>query len=301
MKMKETERLNYDGQRIDSDGIEQKAFTSKSSNVCLFDTSVDYSNATHIHKCVDLKIQNLASTPICVYHPSVDVYVSKNIISQGSWEGVLILEVVKILQDNPRLSFLDLGCNVGIYTLAVAKFGRKVTALDANRKNLEMVATSLVKGNLTENVRLIWNALSDKVETVRFKHRVGNIGALQMVSGMAPINDSRGEESSKAIVLDDLVPLLRKQSLIIKMDIEAFELKAMSGGKKFFNEIDVQFLLMEWVYHRQTDDGARIIQFMIEREFIPVIPLQRLVPLQVENRKTWPDDIMWIKSSKQVS
>ncbi|KAH3888958.1 hypothetical protein DPMN_013003 [Dreissena polymorpha] len=200
---------------------------SESSKVRVFDTSVDYSNAEQIYKCVNLKTEKLASTPICVYDPSVDNVVSSNIIRLGSWEADLILNVVKLLQDNPSLSFLGIGCNVGVYTLAVAKFGRRVTALDANRKNLEMVATSLVKGNLTGNVRLTWNAISDQEETVRFNHRKGNIGALQMISGKGPINDSRGDKSSKAIVLDNLVPLFRQQSLVIKMDIETFELKAL--------------------------------------------------------------------------
>ncbi|KAH3723780.1 hypothetical protein DPMN_049574 [Dreissena polymorpha] len=268
---------------------------SESSNVRVFDTSVDYSNAKQIFKCVDLRIEYLATTPICVYDPMTDIYVSKDIISKGSFEGDYIKEVVTILQDNLSLSFLDIGCNVGVFTLAVAKFGREVIALDANRKNLEMVATSLVKGNLTGKVKLIWNALSDRVEAVRFKHKEGNIGALQMESGINATNDSRDEESSMAIVLDDLVPLLRKQSVFVKMDIESYEYKAMSGGKKFFEEVDVRFLLMEWDFHRTSVEGSRIIQFMTERRFKPVLPLQRLVPLKVENRNAWPNEIMWIR------
>ncbi|KAH3883283.1 hypothetical protein DPMN_007238 [Dreissena polymorpha] len=273
---------------------------SDASNFRVFDTSVDYSNAEQIYKCVNLTIEKLASTPICVYDPAIDIWVSGYIISKGNFEGDLILELVKILQDNPSLTFLDIGCNVGVYTLAVAKFGRQVTAVDANRKNLEMVATSLVKGNLTEKVKLIWNAISDKEETVGLNHWKGNVGGLQMISGIGPINDSSGYESSKAIVLDNLVPIFRKKSLVIKMDIEKFELKAMLGGKKFFEEVDVRFLLMEWVHHAWTDVGGKIIQFMMEREYIPVMPLQRLVRLQAENRTTWPNDIMWIKNSNKV-
>ncbi|XP_052265254.1 uncharacterized protein LOC127867820 isoform X1 [Dreissena polymorpha] len=268
---------------------------SESSNVRVFDTSVDYSNSKQIFKCVDMRIEHLATTPICVYDPTTDIFVSKDIISKGSFEGDYIKEVVKILQDNLSLSFVDIGCNVGVYTLAVAKFGREVIALDANRKNLEMVATSLVKGNLTGKVTLIWNALSDRVEALGFKHKEGNIGALQMESGIRATNDSRGDESSMAIVLDDLVPLLRKRSLFVKMDIESYEYKAMSGGKKFFEEVDVRFLLMEWDFHRTSVEGSRIIQFMTERRFRPVLPLQRLVSLNVENRNTWPNEIMWIR------
>ncbi|KAH3868562.1 hypothetical protein DPMN_031711 [Dreissena polymorpha] len=103
--------------------------------------------------------------------------------------------------------------------LAVAKFGQEVNALETNRTNQEMVATSLAKGNLTGKVILIWNAFSDMIEAVRFKHKDGNIGALQIESGISATHDSRGDESSMAIVLDDLVPLFRKRSLFVQMDI----------------------------------------------------------------------------------
>ncbi|KAH3888959.1 hypothetical protein DPMN_013004 [Dreissena polymorpha] len=58
---------------------------------------------------------------------------------------------------------------------------------------------------------------------------------------------------------------------------------------------------MEWEQHAGTDVGGKIIQFMMEREYIPVMPLQRLVRLQAENRTTWPNDIMRIKNPNKVS
>ncbi|KAH3721062.1 uncharacterized protein LOC127855584 [Dreissena polymorpha] len=265
------------------------------NEVRVFNTSIDYSSAKQIHKCVDMKINTLEITPICVYDPEVDLFVSKYIINEGSWEGALILEVVSILRGDPNLEFFDFGCNVGVYTLAIAKFGRRVTALDANQKNLEMLTTSLQMGNLTGMVTLIWNALSDKKELVGFKERETNVGALQMVSGVMNNSIVTDENSSMAIALDDLMPMLRNRPVVIKMDIEAFELKAMIGGKKFFDKVDVKFLLMEWVHHKDSDDGARIIQFLTCRGFKPSNPLERSVTLKIDNRKSWPEDVLWIK------
>ncbi|KAH3772690.1 uncharacterized protein LOC127846553 [Dreissena polymorpha] len=270
------------------------------NEVRVFNTSMDFSSAKQIHKCVFLKVNTLESTPICVYDPEVDLFVSKYIINVGSWEKDLILEVVSILRGDPSLEFLDFGCNIGVYTLAVAKFGRRVTAIDANRKNLEMLTTSLQMGNLTGMVTLIWNALSDKIELVGFKERETNVGALQMISGVMNNSIFTDENSSIAIALDDLMPLLRNRSVIIKMDIEAFELKAMIGGKKFFEEVDVKFLLMEWVHHKDSDDGARIIQFLTCRGFQPFNPIVRSVSLKIEDRKSWPEDVLWIKDLNWV-
>ncbi|KAH3721079.1 hypothetical protein DPMN_063994 [Dreissena polymorpha] len=213
--------------------------------VRVFDTSVDYSSAKQIHKCVALRIPSVKNIPICVYDPAIDIHVSRTIIANGNWEVANIQKVLSILQNDPRLVFLDLGCNVGVYTIAVAKFGRPVTALDANRKNLEMLTTSLQKGNITGMVMLIWNALSDKAETVGFKEDNRNIGGLQMVSGVTNTTLLGDSNSSVAIVLDDLVPLFRNKSVFIKMDIETYDLKAIMGGKKFFEQVDVKYMFMD--------------------------------------------------------
>ncbi|KAH3721106.1 hypothetical protein DPMN_064022 [Dreissena polymorpha] len=278
-----------------TDKYKHTCLASFSNCVRIFDTSVDYSQVKQIHKCVALRIPSLANTPICVYDPKIDIYVSKSIITGGNWEGGNILTVIEILRRNPNLLFLDLGCNVGVYTLSIAKTGRKVIALDANRKNLEMLTTSLRKGNLTNMVTLIWNALSDKAETVGFKEDLRNIGGLQMLSGVSDADAVSEEKSSVSIVLDDLVPMFRNKSLFIKMDIETYELKAMLGGKIFFKEVDIKFLFMEWFHHKDNDVGTRIIQFMTERGYKPFNPLQTSFPLQIENRKSWSGDIVWIK------
>ena len=76
-----------------------------SNCVRIFDTSVDYSQVKQIHKCVALRIPSLANTPICVYDPKIDIYVSKSIITGGNWEGGNILTVIEILRRNPNLLF----------------------------------------------------------------------------------------------------------------------------------------------------------------------------------------------------
>ncbi|KAH3721122.1 hypothetical protein DPMN_064039 [Dreissena polymorpha] len=285
--------------------VVQKSVIITSSRSCMpgydncvrvFDTSVDYSSAKQIHKCVALRIPSVKNTPICVYDPAIDIHVSRTIIANGNWEVGNIQKVLSILQNDPRLVFLDLGCNVGVYTLAVAKFGRLVTALDANRKNLEMLTTSLQKGNITGMVMLIWNALSDKAETVGFKEDNRNIGGLQMVSGVSNTTVLGDSNSSVAILLDDLVPLFRNKSVFIKMDIETYELKAMMGGKKFFEQVDVKYLFMEWFHHKNSEVGSKIIQFMTEKKYTPYNPLTS-EPLKIRNRMSWSVDIIWIKNT----
>ncbi|KAH3849199.1 hypothetical protein DPMN_091595 [Dreissena polymorpha] len=300
----------YNSNAIES---ETTPVTAKHRNGCLkemkncirvFNTSVDYSSAKQIYKCVELRVPSQENTPICVYDPAIDKYVSKYILSTGSWEYVYVQTVLDILTLHPNLEFLDLGCNVGVFTVSIAKTGRRVTALDANRKNLEMLTTSLKMGKLTKMVTVIWNALSDKPETVQFKEDKENVGGLQMVSDINDTSNVNDDNGSIAIVLDDLIPMFGNKSVFIKMDIETYELKAMLGGKNFFEEVDVKFLFMEWFHHRHTAIGLQIIQFMTERGYSPYGPSDKFMarPLQTNHRKNWPLDIIWMKDlNKQPS
>ena len=55
--------------------------------------------------------------------------------------------------------FIDIGSNIGSYTLPVASMGRKVVAVDMMEDNLGYIKTSLIKSNLTQYVELVHNAV----------------------------------------------------------------------------------------------------------------------------------------------
>ncbi|KAH3721091.1 hypothetical protein DPMN_064006 [Dreissena polymorpha] len=196
------------------------------------------------------------------------------------------------------MEFLDLGCNIGVYTISVATLGRRVTALDANRKNLEMLLTSLQIGNLTRNVTMLWNALSDKSEVVNLKEDAGNVGGMAIVSGQELAPDF--ENSTIAVTLDDLEVMFRKKKLLIKMDIERYEMKALLGAKRFFEYVNIRYLIMEWMHHAETDTGLEIIQFLSARGFVPYAPNDRTRPLQQETRNKWPNDILWKQTDSGI-
>ena len=66
-----------------------------------------------------------------------------------------------MLRDQPDLLFLDIGCNIGTYTIAMAHLGRTVVAVDALIDNLQLLNKSLLLGNFQKYVTLNWNAVSD--------------------------------------------------------------------------------------------------------------------------------------------
>ncbi|KAH3721088.1 hypothetical protein DPMN_064003 [Dreissena polymorpha] len=253
-----------------------------------------------IKLCVDLKVPGSKVTPICIYDPKhVDIYVSGELANTGIWEGHLIKVVHEILIHNPAMEFMDIGCNVGVYTIAVSHWGRRVVAIDANRRNLELLLTSLEMGKLTQNVTLLWNALSDKAETMSLRLDLAvadkNIGGSHVDGN----NSTMVNNIVYAVMLDDLVGYFAKQPLFIKIDIEASEWKALMGGKHFFKSVDIKYMLMEWMHYKThyLHEGDLIVNFLTDRSFKPFDPQNRTIALETKDSHTsWPVDVLWIKN-----
>ena len=55
--------------------------------------------------------------------------------------------------------FLDIGSNIGMFSLSVAAMNRSVVAVDADPVNLAFIRESLSLGSFSKNVRTINNAV----------------------------------------------------------------------------------------------------------------------------------------------
>lgn len=257
-----------------------------------FKESAKQRNSISSNQCLLLKTMH-GSSPICIHNPEVDEIISSVISKTGSWEPNYLYAIGTVLNLNNEMKFLDLGCNIGVYTILAAQLRHKVIALDPNRANLRLLTKALNLGGLKDKVTLLWNAISDVRGNVTLTDIIGNVGATFVDTDNSQNVDS--EHKAFAITLDDLIPLFTDKPLFIKMDIETYELKALQGGENFFKEVDVQYILMEWLYHRQYDTGKYIITFMNEQGLYPHVNAHHNTKLENENYRSWPGNVLWIK------
>ncbi|KAK3577538.1 hypothetical protein CHS0354_026503, partial [Potamilus streckersoni] len=203
-------------------------------------------------ECVLLNTLN-GTTPICIYDPRNDGMISSYVKDYGTWEQDLLNATGSVLLRNPELSFFDLGCNIGVYTLFVAKLGRYVVAVDSVWTSLSLLHKSVKLGNFQNRIALIWNAVSDVYENVTMDIPPSNFGGAHMVR-----KDSRNSSDLtnlvETVTLSDFTELFKSKKVFMKMDIEGYELRALRGGRDFFEEVDVRYILMEWVHHRYNDN-----------------------------------------------
>ena len=247
-------------------------------------------------KCVSLRTRK-GTTPVCIYDAVDDHYISKSLSTSGGWETGFVNGIINLLKAHKDAEFLDLGCNIGAYTLSAAKLGFQTMAVDAVLENLQKLYKSVVLGKLQDKVTIIWNAISDdysKVGLTKYKGNVGGTAIRNLTMNEGKITNS---SITQTIRLDDLTPLFKGKRLVIKMDIETQEYNALKGAGSFFESVDVLAIQMEIYSHLNGPIGPKIIEYLRAKKYKPFgdTKKQKLLDPGNMNKKTWPGDVYFMK------
>lgn len=238
-----------------------------------------------------------------IHDPKTDKHVSGTLSRGHTWEGNLVNIIISALEKSKDTAFVDIGANLGIYSLAAAKLGVKVIAIEPLKINVQRVCSSVRVGNYSQNVTIIKSALSDVYQNVTLGVDVNNIGGSFVIQGQNPskvrASAVRGKypDVVKTAKLDDVLQLpgFDFKRAIIKMDVEGYENKVLKGGTTFFNKVDVPVVLMEWAFHKTSASGKEIIRFFETRNYTAYDP-GKSVKLHSKLCHLWPFDIFWTKT-----
>ena len=251
------------------------------------------------HQCVNVRNAKGTTMPICVYPAATDKWVSANIVKGNLWESDLVSKMTNYIklekQKQPDIEFLDLGSNIGCYSLYVAQEGIPVTAIDPLHSNMELISKSIILGKLQDRMKLIWNAVADHHNIVKFIPDTNNVGGTR-ITDIKPADNAAVMDVARAITFDDLLPLFRGKHIAMKIDIEESEYPALLGGEAFFQEVDVKVVQMEFMWHKKGKDGPKILEFFSRKGFQPFSTLQKSMPLHSIRMPEWPNDVYFMKS-----
>ena len=115
---------------------------------------------------------------MCLYNVHEDQYVSGSIHKFGNWEGHIVTEMIKTLQQFENSTLLDIGGNIGYYTLAAASAGYPVNVFEPVPLNAAMIQQSIQRNNF-KNVKLHTTALSDTIGELGMGTSVSNQGGVK--------------------------------------------------------------------------------------------------------------------------
>lgn len=117
---------------------------------------------------------------------------------------------------------VDVGANIGYYTLLAARRVKKVYAIEPDKKCFEILKKNVVENNL-KNVVLINKAASNKKENKFLERDKENQG-----------NSKISSENGEIITADTLDNILKNEQKIevIKIDTQGWETQVIEGAKK---------------------------------------------------------------------
>ncbi len=185
-----------------------------------------------------------------------DYAVSASVINHGAYEP----HMVAFLKEHVRkgMNVVDIGANVGVFSMLAASQGAKIFAFEPNTENCRLILMSAAENGF--DVKLFPLALSDEAGALFFTPHIGSNG------GLLP---SRIETLSNpncivvpAMPLDDLV---FEKVDFIKADVEGAEYLALKGGEKIIREykpiITIE-LSMEMIRRVSGIDGIDFIRWI---------------------------------------
>ena len=168
----------------------------------------------------------------------------------------------------PGESFLDVGANVGLYSLYAARKGHKVSAIEPLSENFFILQRN-ININKLDNIVAYCLCLynQNKIETLKVRNvEFGqaqnsfdeNIGAFDETY------DFSYQQGVLGVTLDYLV----EQTFIpnhIKIDVDGHELKVLQGGEKSLLNQKVKSILIEM--NEESDKYQPICDFIEQRGF----------------------------------
>jgi FkbM family methyltransferase len=147
-------------------------------------------------------------------------------IFRGEYENHLFKFFSNMLK--PGMVFMDVGANIGFYSmLAASKVGNsgKVISFDPNTENCRLIMLGMYR-NQFQNIALYPFALGDKTGYTLFSTHIGSNGGL-----IAETEASLLNPNCTVVPMTRLDNLITERVDVIKIDVEGAEGLVVSGGK----------------------------------------------------------------------
>ena len=260
------------------------------------------------YTCVSMQI--VPDTPICLYPEHQDKLISGAYLKGNKFAGGVPRMMMDWLNADPEMGLIDLGANIGAYTLPIAAMGRNVVSVEPNMENVRHLHKAVNLGKLEHRITILANALSSERGVSKIIYSRTNQGDTRMKQvAVLPDMDYGGDNYSSFIVLDDLVPFCKFKSAVIKIDIQGFEVNAFADADELFDTIHIPYIFMEWVLVRgfnpmtapyeKSELFYRMMSFFKRRAYLPM-DQSNTNTLSWANWKAWPYNIVWAKQSGKM-
>ncbi|PKP52931.1 MAG: hypothetical protein CVT92_06585 [Bacteroidetes bacterium HGW-Bacteroidetes-1] len=186
--------------------------------------------------------------------------------------------------------FIDIGSNIGTYTIMLAKRGLRTYAFEPAYENFRALKVNVLLNNLEETTTIYNVGLSDTNTKASFVFDPLNTGASHL-DGI-PAEDIEAElrgisTEIELVRFDDIfneMNIKNNEKILMKIDVEGMESSVLLGAEIFFKQHPNILLVMESV-HSGEDKLKNILNQFGVFEYIPVDALN-MAAKKIGNIKT---------------
>jgi FkbM family methyltransferase len=226
--------------------------------------------------------------------------------------------------NNPDCLIIDIGAQIGQYTLFGAKLGNHVISVEPFYENVLRIHKAAKLNNLETKILLIQNAISNRRNEIKLLQKVdSNIGGQSLLENFDKEYDSIKSKSNEeylveTILFDDILDVIQPlrtfysnqtyRKAIMKIDIEGFEPYAFQYAKNLFKKLDFVVIFMEWgVLSRHASRlnllCIQMINFLYANNMRPYVYDESGTKVLLDREKwrtDWPWDIFWENLNYQI-
>ena len=226
-------------------------------------------------------------------HLLVNDIVSNAIVDSGSWmphQTKFISLLLGNSSSKPAV-FLDIGANIGWFTLTMAALGHKVIAIEPICNNVALMRASLQASQLSNNVILHYDGLSATSGRCIIHSDNQNIGDGHMVCGLSNVEEMNavvpsGYSIRQVMNSTRLDALVNQDIDVIKIDVEGSELHAVKSGIRLFDKYRIRHIISEFsptMMRQKHSDPFEYLTFFVSRGYVIRVMTDHLSDLYRRN------------------
>ena len=210
-------------------------------------TNLTHWQLNHYHKVGPIKM--------CTHDPTVDTVISSHLHKYGFWgspdEFMILLSTGPCSEERPYM--LDIGGNIGLFSLLGAYRGCRILAFEPLSDNIQRFSHSVIANGWWDRVKIFKHAVGKYFTTVTIGFRPSNPGS----SGIN-LGGSKSERMDQ-ITIDGLLlghsppsfgkefpPIDGSRINFIKVDTEGYDVAVISGMLRTLIDGKVPHMLIEF-------------------------------------------------------
>ena len=228
-------------------------------------------NNSLIEKSIKIAKVNLNKVSFDMYVYKKNDYVSGFILDYGSWEpeetkslfnALLYYSKKNNISEND-IFILDIGANIGWYSLFFGKIGFNIISFEPSKINYYILLKNFCL-NQDINMIIINKGLDIKEKNSTLYHPLLNLGSAYMFDNNVKINKSEYfAEEIRMNRLSNYIEYLKDKNLaLIKLDIEGSEGRAIKSGIDLIIKYHIPFIFMEFQPKLLDEKGTESKSFL---------------------------------------